>query len=78
MLASARQGQYEPILIEQTSKPIKGRLMAATLIVMAGTGCLFWGVVDEEWPVTMAGLGIILIGLIAFLIAKFQQWWHHE
>jgi hypothetical protein len=62
--------KQQTILIEKTSKQIKGRQLVAALLILVGTLMLLAG--------SSAGLVFIGIGILAAINARIQRWWHHE
>lgn len=71
---AAGSGVAQLTTTQGTSKTIKMHTMLASLLVIGGFGLIFTGNQD------MYGLagGMLTIGIVWYLVARFKKWWHHD
>lgn len=61
--------------IQQTSKALKGQILAAVCMMLLGIGaCCVSGPYEQA-----GGIGVLLAvgGLIWWIILRVEVWWHH-
>jgi proline racemase len=64
--------------VEQTSKALKGQVLASVLLVMAGT-FMTCASAAAEAPGFGAAAGLLAFaGVVWFIVTRIRIWWHHE
>lgn len=58
---------------QETSKQLKKHIIVSVLLLCAG---IIW-IVATENPIGIGGL-LMVVGLILYLVTRFNIWWHHK
>ena len=74
----AAQARREGVqTIEKTGKGLKAQVALATVLVVLGLVVAGVGVKVGLFPVTVAGLGCVLFGVLWRWSARISIWWNH-
>ena len=65
----------EPLVIEQTAKPIKAMILIAFSISMLGAAAYFWGLYGGGETPTHYGAAGFLGGLFSMVVFKLAAYW---
>jgi predicted Zn finger-like uncharacterized protein len=65
------------VLIEKTSKKFKGRQLIGITLIIVSIFFVAIGISFEKIAASIIGGLFFLAGLITYVVARFQAWWHH-
>lgn len=67
----------KPIVTERTAKSLKAAMLLFGLLACVGAVIAVKGHGFGEKDTMNAGLGILIIGLLGFILARIMAWWEH-
>ena len=67
----------QKVLIEQTSKLYKQRLLISQVAVIVGGFIALIGFFSEAWIVFGFGIIVMISAIIGNAITRFRVWWDH-